>query len=133
MPRRTILVVTAALAPWLWGCAGIGGGDGPTAECTGGEPADGHPLRIATTVAPVTSIVANIAGGSGAVVTGLVPEGVNSHTYEPAPSVAATLEDADVVFHNGLSLEEPTKEMAQGNMGDDAVLCALVTTILPGD
>ena len=59
------------------------------AGCAGGKPVEGRPLRIATTVAPITSIVANIAGGSGAVVTGIVPEGVNSHTYEPAPSVAA--------------------------------------------
>ena len=61
----------------------------PIAGCADGTPVEGRPLRIATTVAPLTSIVANIAGGSGTVVTGLVPEGVNSHTYEPSPSVAA--------------------------------------------
>ena len=79
----------------------------------------------------VTSIVANIAGGSGTVVEGIVPEGMNSHTYEPAPSAAATLEDADVVFMNGLGLEQPTEALARANMADGAVLCELGTTVLP--
>jgi ABC-type Zn uptake system ZnuABC Zn-binding protein ZnuA len=53
------------------------------------------PLTVATTVAPITSIVANIAAGTPTIIQGIVPEGTNSHTYEPPPSVAATLEDAD--------------------------------------
>ena len=92
---------------------------------------EGRPLRIATTVAPITNIVANIAGGSGAEITGVVPEGTNSHTYEPAPSVAVTLEDADVVFINGLMLEEPTKQLALANLGSGAEVCELGTTVLP--
>jgi ABC-type Zn uptake system ZnuABC Zn-binding protein ZnuA len=100
-------------------------------RCDGGEPVDGRPLKVVTTVAPITSIVANIAGGTDTEVTGIVPEGTNSHTYEPAPSVAATLEGADVVFVNGLVLEEPTKQLALANMQDGAVLCELGTTVLP--
>ena len=42
--------------------------------------------------------------------TGIVPEGTNSHTFEPPPSVAATLASSNVVFVNGLVLEEPTKD-----------------------
>jgi len=124
--------MVAVLVSLTSGCGGDGGGESVTG-CAGGDPVEGRPLRIATTVAPITSIVANIAGGSGAVVTGLVPEGVNSHTYEPSPSVAATLEDADVVFLNGLALEEPTKALASANMSDSAVLCELGTTVLPED
>lgn len=91
------------------------------------------PLTIATTVAPITSIAANIAAGTPTVIKGIVPEGTNSHTYEPPPSVAATLEDADIIFINGLSLEEPTKEMAQANARAGSVICELATTILPED
>jgi ABC-type Zn uptake system ZnuABC Zn-binding protein ZnuA len=90
-------------------------------------------LRIATTVAPITNIVANIAGGSGAQITGVVPEGTNSHTYEPEPSVAATLSDADVIFINGLQLEEPTKQLALANLADGAEVCELGTSVLPED
>jgi len=91
------------------------------------------PLTVATTVAPITSIVANIAAGTPTIIQGIVPEGTNSHTYEPPPSVAATLEDADIVFINGLVLEEPTKELARANARSGSVICELATTILPED
>ncbi|MFT5222966.1 MAG: ABC-type Zn uptake system ZnuABC Zn-binding protein ZnuA, partial [Glaciecola sp.] len=38
-------------------------------------------LSVATTVAPITSIVANI-GGDRIALTGIVPEGTNSHTFD---------------------------------------------------
>jgi ABC-type Zn uptake system ZnuABC Zn-binding protein ZnuA len=72
---------------------------------------DGRP-SIATTVAPITSIAAQI-GGDRVQVTGIVPEGTNSHTFEPKPSVAELLATADVLYVNGLQLEEPTKKLAQ--------------------
>ena len=100
-------------------------------ECLGGSVISGGPLGIATTVAPITNLVALIVGDSGVTVTGIVPEGTNSHTFEPPPSVAATLEKADVVFINGLVLEEPTKDLATANMKAGAVICELGTAILP--
>jgi ABC-type Zn uptake system ZnuABC Zn-binding protein ZnuA len=132
MRRRTSPRLAVIWGVLLWGCGGDLPPDAAAAGCTGGGPV-ARPLRIATTVAPITNIVANVAGGSGADVTGVVPEGVDSHTYEPSPRVAATLEEADVVFLNGLGLEQPTKELALANMRDGAVLCELGTTILPED
>ncbi|MFM8380756.1 MAG: metal ABC transporter substrate-binding protein, partial [Actinomycetota bacterium] len=38
---------------------------------------------------------------------------------------------ADIVFINGLVLEEPTKEMAQANLRSGTVICELGTAILP--
>lgn len=98
--------------------------------CELGAPVTGV-LTIATTVAPITSIVANIAGGTGTLVTGIVPEGTNSHTFEPKPSDAKTLETADIVFINGLVLEEPTKDLARANLKDGAIICELGTEVLP--
>lgn len=92
--------------------------------------AEGERLLVATTVSPITSIVSRV-GGDCIEVRGIVPEGTNSHTFEPAPSVAALLSDADVVFINGLKLEDPTLEMAQANMRDDAQLVELGTIALP--
>ena len=92
---------------------------------------EGRPLRVATTVAPLTSIIANIAAGTPTVVSGVVPEGTNSHTYEPPPSVAATLERADIVFLNGLGLEDPTRTLAEANAAEGAVRCELGTAVLP--
>lgn len=103
------------------------------AQCLSGQAiAAGSTLNISTTVAPITSIVANVAGGL-AKITGIVPEGTNSHTFEPSPSVAATLAETDVVFANGLVLEEPTKELAATNLPKSAALCELGTAVLPVD
>lgn len=69
-------------------------------------------LHIVTSVAPITNIVANVAGDR-ALVHGVVPEGVNSHTFEPAPSDAKLLRDADIIIMNGLHLEIPTMKLAE--------------------
>ena len=95
-------------------------------------PSEGEKLQVRTTVAPITSIVANVAGGL-ADVRGLIPEGTNSHTFEPRPSMAADLESADVVFVNGLQLEEPTKELAESNVGPDGQIVELGTLALDED
>jgi ABC-type Zn uptake system ZnuABC Zn-binding protein ZnuA len=75
-------------------------------------------------------MVANVAGGL-AKVTGLVPEGTNSHTFEPSPSMATTLAQTNVLFANGLSLEESTIELARTNLPPSAGVCELGTAVLP--
>ncbi|NDF31866.1 MAG: zinc ABC transporter substrate-binding protein [Acidimicrobiia bacterium] len=101
--------------------------------CPKRAPVEGRSLMVATTVAPITSIAANIAAGTGTRIIGVVPEGTNSHTYEPPPSVAATMEEADIVFINGLGLEDPTRELADANLREGSVVCELGTAILPED
>jgi ABC-type Zn uptake system ZnuABC Zn-binding protein ZnuA len=92
----------------------------------------GRRLKVASTVAPITSIIANVVGDA-ADVTGIVPEGTNSHTFEPQPSVGKVLSEADVVFVNGLKLEEPTKELAQANLRDGAAIVELGTRAITED
>ncbi len=92
----------------------------------------GRRLRIVTTVAPITSIIANIAGDAADVV-GIVPEGSNSHTFEPKPSVGTALAGADLVFINGLQLEEPTKDLATANLHDGAAIVELGTRAVSED
>ena len=104
-----------------------GGSDGESTAADGGDQ-----LTIATTVAPITSIVSNIVGDRAEVV-GIVPEGTNSHTFEPQPSVAELLSTADVVYINGLVLEEPTKELADQNLKDGAEIVELGTLTIPED
>jgi ABC-type Zn uptake system ZnuABC Zn-binding protein ZnuA len=115
MPVKTLLVVLLLAA----GCTN-GGADATTG--------DGR-LTIVTTVAPITSIVANIAGDR-ARITGVVPEGTNSHTFEPPPQVAKVMEQADVVFVNGLQLEEPTFDLAEANAPDHATIVKLGDRVL---
>ncbi|MGH9136401.1 MAG: metal ABC transporter substrate-binding protein [Acidimicrobiales bacterium] len=97
-----------------------------------GDADESDRLRVVTTVAPLTSIVANVAGDL-ADVTGVVPEGANSHEFEPPPSVAAVLAEADVVFINGLFLEEPTVALAEATMAADVEIVRLGDAILAED
>lgn len=98
--------------------------------CGTGSPITGRPIRVVTTVAPITNLVGLIAGDSGTKVQGIVPEGTNSHTFDPPPSAAAVLESADVVFLNGLNLEDPTLELADSN-AKNAVICEIGSAVLP--
>jgi len=124
--------VLAILLILITGCAGSEQtSNSRNVGCDLGEVVQGRPLNIATTVAPITSIIANIAGGTSTSITGIVPEGTNSHTFEPKPSDAASLESADVIFINGLVLEEPTKDLAIANLKESANICELGTETLP--
>ncbi|HUR49126.1 MAG TPA: metal ABC transporter substrate-binding protein [Acidimicrobiales bacterium] len=102
--------------------------------CASGDRVAGEParLQIVTTVAPLTSIVAAVAGDR-ADIAGLVPEGTNSHTFEPPPSAAARLAKADVLFLNGLGLEDPTRELAEASLSDSARTVLLGDLILDRD
>ena len=93
--------------------------------------ADEKPL-VVTTVAPITNIVSNIAGDRLRVV-GMVPEGTNSHTFEPRPSDGELLAQADLVLVNGLSLEVPSIEMAKAVKPDDTKIYELATNIIDKD
>lgn len=117
---RTALagVVAASLA-----LASCGSEDDSSAESDSADAATTGYV-VATTVAPITSIAANVIGDR-ADIRGIVPEGTNSHIFEPQPSVAELLVDSDIVFINGLVLEEPTKELALANIGDDVDLIEL--------
>ena len=85
-----------------------------SACASAGQASGDKKLNVVTTVSPITNIVYNI-GGDRINLTGIVPEGTNSHTFEPAPSDAQKLALADIIFMNGLKLEEPTLKLAEAN------------------
>ncbi len=69
-------------------------------------------INVVTSVAPITDIVRNV--GMGYVdVTGIVPGGTDSHTFEPTPAIAKLLGSADIIIVNGLDLELPTVKLAE--------------------
>lgn len=115
LPALVLGILTAGV---LAGCA------------DGDEPAADGRLRVVTTVAPITSITAAV-GGDRVVIDGLVPEGTNSHTFDPPPSAAKVLSRADVLFVNGLKLEEPTKKLAEANMKPSGKLVEIGPRVLP--
>ncbi len=107
-----VLSICVALGTFLAAC-------GPAAR-----PAISNGLHVVTTVSPITNIIYNI-GGSHIALTGIIPEGSDSHTFEPAPSTAQFFAQADVVFVNGLHLEEPTRKLAAANLKPSAEIVIL--------
>ncbi|MGI0000154.1 MAG: metal ABC transporter substrate-binding protein, partial [Nitrososphaeraceae archaeon] len=72
-------------------------------------------LNVITSVSPITNIVKNIAGDKISL-TGLVPEGVNSHTFEPVPSDIIKLSNTDLVIINGLFLEDNMEKVVNESL-----------------
>ena len=94
----------------------------PTATSTPAQTVDQKTqgkLLVVTTVAPLTNIVSNIAGDR-VEVKGIIPEGTDSHTFEPRPSDGELLSKADLVIVNGLELEVPTLKLAKSVKPKDA-------------
>ena len=92
-----LTVVLAALA--LVGC-------GPKADSAASAEASvaEGPYTVVCTVGMITDVVRNVAGDY-AEVEGIIGEGVDPHLYKPTRSDLVKLNNADVVFYNGLHLE----------------------------
>ena len=101
--------------------------DNMVAQCSSGTPVTGRPLRVVTSVAPVTSLVGQMVAGTDVKVEGIVPESANSHTYSLTPADLEKLAGADVVIAVGLAMERDFLDAAKSAMQDGAVLCELGT------
>lgn len=121
MRLLTAIGVSFTLALAIAAASACGGSDG------GGSA--GAKLKVVSTVAPITSLVENI-GGTAIELQGLIPEGTNSHTYEPPVSDVKAISSADLIVLNGLQLEEPTLELAKANKKKDAVILLLGDTAI---
>jgi ABC-type Zn uptake system ZnuABC Zn-binding protein ZnuA len=87
---------------------------------------------VATTT-QVTDLVRNV-GGDRVSVDGILPVNADPHEYEPRPSDAAALADADVVFKSGGDLDEWLDEVVESAGGDaeEVTLIDSVETIEGG-
>jgi len=69
-------------------------------------------LIVVTSVSPITNIIKNV-GGDRIDLTGLIPEGVNSHAFELVPSDVIKVNNADLVIIVGLGLETNIEDVAE--------------------
>ena len=119
--RRFVALLLAVLMPAA--CAG------PAADQDAGQDA-GDEIVIVSTVAPIADLVRRVADGVAEVV-GLVPHGVDSHSFEPEPAQVVHLSRAAAFVANGLALEEPSLRLAEANLPPGAPVVLLGDRTVP--
>jgi ABC-type Zn uptake system ZnuABC Zn-binding protein ZnuA len=82
--------------------------------------AEGERLEVVATTSIVGDVVGNV-GGKAIDLTVLIGIGQDPHSYEPAPQALAAIEDANVVFVNGLDLEEVLMETVENTASGPVV------------
>lgn len=123
---KLLLVLVIVLAVWIVGCA---------SENTGSE-SEGEKLKVTATIGMIGDVVSNI-GGEHVESVSLMKSGIDPHLYKASQGDIAKLEDADIIFYNGLNLEgkmEDIFEKMEEEKPTIAVTRDVVTsTLLAGD
>ena len=112
-----IALAAALIAVLLVACgSGVSGNDlGDASTNTEGK------LSVVTTTTIVGDVVSHVAGDLVDQQTLMTPAD-NPHGFEPSPQDLTVLESADVVFINGLGLEEFLGEMVEGIAGSEKIV-----------
>ena len=76
----------------------------------------GEKLRVLATTNIVGDLVGNVAGDL-IELSIMLPPGADPHTFLPAPQDVVAVADADVIFINGLNLEEFLAEVIENAGG----------------
>lgn len=106
-PRPVLWALSMMLALTLAACAPSRATGRTSGAGTALKPATlkaGEKLRVAATTAILGDVVNNV-GGDLIQLTTLIAPGQDPHAYEPGPRDVGQLEQAQVVFINGLGLE----------------------------
>lgn len=93
--RFLITVVFLALAVGLAACSASPGQQAPS---------NGGKIRVTATIGMITDVVRNV-GGDHVEATGLMGPGVDPHLYKASQGDIKKLDDAQIIFYNGLHLE----------------------------
>lgn len=100
----------------------------------GGEPAasagDGV-LQITTTTSMITDIT-KVVGGEHVQVTGLMGAGIDPHLYVASEGDMELLQNADVIFYNGLLLEAQMAEILE-QLGERKTVVAVSQGVDEGE
>jgi zinc/manganese transport system substrate-binding protein len=87
------------------------------AGCGDDDSGSGASVTAVATTTQVADLVRNVGGGR-VEVDGILQPNADPHDYEPRPSDAAALADADVVFRSGGDLDEWLDEVVESAGGD---------------
>lgn len=117
MRLKSMLLMMLMLLLLVTAC----GGAGATAAT-----ADG-PLQIVTTTSMITDIT-SVVGGDQVAVTGLMGAGIDPHLYVASEGDMELLQNAEVIFYNGLLLEAQMAEILE-QLGERKTVVAVAGTI----
>ena len=104
----------------------------PIAPGTTAAPTEEERPRVVVSILPLANIVYNI-GGDRIDLDAIMPPGTDPHTFEPRPSDAVKLAQADLIFVNGMHLDETTQRLAEANLKDGAKLIELAAVVASPD
>lgn len=123
---KLLSVLVIVLSVWIVGCS---------SENTSSE-SEGEKLKVTATIGMIGDVVSNI-GGEHVESVSLMKPGIDPHLYKASQGDIAKLEDADIIFYNGLNLEgkmEDIFEKMEEEKPTIAVTRDVVTsTLLAGD
>jgi ABC-type Zn uptake system ZnuABC Zn-binding protein ZnuA len=120
--RILALLVFGTLTVLVVGCGG--------AESGGAAHNSGERVRVATTISVIGSMVEEVAG-ERAEVFSIVPAGADVHTFQPSPSDALKISESEVVFQNGLGLEEWLDGLVESAGGENTKVVELSEGLEP--
>lgn len=128
MTRYQILsaIVLTALLASLSACASAPAPTVPASSAAASATAAREKLKVVATTTILGDVVRQVAGDA-ADVSILLPIGADPHGFQPTPQDAALIANADLVFANGLNLEEFLEKLI-----DNAGGSAQVVTVSDG-
>ncbi len=94
---------------------------GCSAKTTTASPAAGDKLKVVATTSFVGDVAGVIAGQAVELIVLLEP-GQNPHAYQTTPQDMVNVSEADLIFVNGLGLEEFLDDLIAGTGNADAVI-----------
>lgn len=92
-------------------------------------PNGAEPINVVATTSIMADLIQNV-GGERVNVRSLLPPGVDPHTYSPTPRDVQAVAGAQIVFENGLGLEEWLDEVI-ANAGGERPIATVTEGISP--
>jgi len=99
--------------------------------CGGNEQEGEGTLKIVTTTSMITDITQNVVGDH-ATITGLMGAGIDPHLYVASEGDVTSLQDATIIFHNGLYLEAQMEDIFE-QLSARKTVVAVAGTIDPNN
>lgn len=105
----------------LAGCGSAGGGQ---------EGESDAEVRVAATTSVIQDLAEQV-GGERVEVTSIVPVGGSPETFQPSPRDAARISESQIVFENGLGLDDWIEDLVESAGGEGQTVVELTDGLEP--